>query len=235
MEKWFDIKFRGMLGGGDSDEKAVTILGREVRWSEEGIEYEADDKHRKIVLDYFGFNDKSKALSVNGDKTEKEEVWEKEELGREEAKSFRGLAARLNYLGQDCPDLQFAIKQCAKEMASPTYGSWKRMKRVVRYLIGRKKVVWKFRWQEEAGKSHVFSDSDWGGTSKDRKSTSGGVWMLGNHCIKTWSASQGPYALSSAEAEFYAMIEAVTRAKGLLSLASEIGFFWSVKHSPSGD
>ena len=40
-----------------------------------------------------------------------------------------------------------------------------------------------------------------------RKSTSGGVWMLGKHCIKTWSASQGAVALSSAEAEFYGMIE----------------------------
>ena len=38
------------------------------------------------------------------------------------------------------------------------------------------------------------------------------------------SGSQGPYALSSAEAEFYAMIEAVTRAKGLVSLANELGF-----------
>lgn len=51
-----------------------------------------------------------------------------------------------------------------------------------------------------------------------------GVWMLGDHCIKTWSASQGPYALSSAEAEFYSMIEGVTRAKDLLSLAWELGF-----------
>ena len=48
--------------------------------------------------------------------------------------------------------------------------------------------------------------------------------MLGAHCIKTWSASQCAYALSSAEAEFYAMIEAVTRAKGLISLARELGF-----------
>ena len=48
--------------------------------------------------------------------------------------------------------------------------------------------------------------------------------MLGSHCIKTWSASQAAYALRSAEAEFYAMIEAVTRAKGLISLARELGF-----------
>ena len=48
--------------------------------------------------------------------------------------------------------------------------------------------------------------------------------MIGNHCIKTWSSSQGAVALSSAEAEFYAMIEGATRAKGLTSLAKELGF-----------
>ena len=48
--------------------------------------------------------------------------------------------------------------------------------------------------------------------------------MLGDHCIKTWSATQGAYALSSAEAELYGMVEAVTRAKGLVSLAVELGF-----------
>ena len=48
--------------------------------------------------------------------------------------------------------------------------------------------------------------------------------MIGAHCIKTWSVTQGAYALSSAEAEFYAMIEAVIRAKGLRNLAVEGGF-----------
>ena len=48
--------------------------------------------------------------------------------------------------------------------------------------------------------------------------------MLGGHCIKTWSSAQGAYALSSAEAELYGMIEGVTRAKGIISLAWEVGF-----------
>ena len=48
--------------------------------------------------------------------------------------------------------------------------------------------------------------------------------MLGNHCIKTWNSTQGAIALSSAEAEFYAMIEAVIRAKGVLNVMREIGF-----------
>ena len=61
-------------------------------------------------------------------------------------------------------------------------------------------MVWEFKGQEEPEEGWLLVDSDWGG-GKERKSTSGGVWMLGGHCIKTWSASQGAYALSSAEAE----------------------------------
>ena len=83
-------------------------------------------------------------------------------------------------------------------------------------------MVWRFGWQEEVENAVLLVDSDWGG-GRDRKSTSGGVWMLGGHCIKTWSASQGPYALSSAEAELYGMVEGVTRAKGLRTLAWELG------------
>ena len=48
--------------------------------------------------------------------------------------------------------------------------------------------------------------------------------MLGGHCLKTWSTTQGAVAMSSAEAEFYAMIEASVRGKGLKSLATELGF-----------
>ena len=48
--------------------------------------------------------------------------------------------------------------------------------------------------------------------------------MIGGHCIKTWSVTQGAYALSSAEAEFYAMNEAATGAEGLRNLAVEVGF-----------
>jgi hypothetical protein len=95
---------------------------------------------------------------------------------------------------------------------------------MARYLVGRKRVVWNFEWQDEQKFARVFSDSDWGGTSKDRRSASGGTWSLGGHCIKTWSATQGAYALSSAEAELYGMVEAVTRAKGLRNLAWELGF-----------
>ena len=48
--------------------------------------------------------------------------------------------------------------------------------------------------------------------------------MLGSRCLKTWSTTRGAVALSSAEAEFYAMVEGAIRGKGLISLAKELGF-----------
>jgi hypothetical protein len=204
--------------------KEIVILGRTVRWCDWGIEYEGNGKYRRKLLEHFGFDDSTRGLASNGEKSEKEEDWEFIELEAKDATLFRSLAATLNYMALDSPDLQYPIKESSKEMARPKQGSWKRMKRVVRYLINRERIVWEFHWQDEVDRCYLITDSDWGGSSKDRKSTSGGGWMLGSHCIKTWSATQGPYALSSGEAELYGMVEGVTRAKGLLSLAWEIGF-----------
>ena len=145
-------------------------------------------------------------------------------MDRFEAKEFRASAARLNFLGQDSPEMQYPAKEVSKDMAVPKRGSLKRLKKVVRFVAGREKVVWTYPWQDECADLDVYADSDWGGRVGSRKSTSGGAVMLGAHCLKTWSSTQGAVALSSAEAEFYAMIEATLRTKGLRSLALEMGF-----------
>ena len=68
-----------------------------------------------------------------------------------------------------------------------------------------------------------MTDSDWAGCSRTRKSTTSWVIMFGSHCIKVWSRNQDAIALSSAEAEYYAMIDGVARAKGLKLAAEEMG------------
>ena len=225
MMSWFEIKVRALLGPEEGDDKSIVLLGRQVRWTAESIEYEADPKHRKLIMEHFGFDEETNHFVFCCEEDwRKEEEWEEEELPAEEATVFRGIAARANFLRLDCPDLQFPVKQMSREMAKPKAGSWKRMKKIARYFINRKRVIWQFNWQDRSNVSHTCGDSDWGGRTGSRKSTSGGVWMLGAHCIKTWSVTQGAYALSSAEAEFYAMVEAVIRAKGLRNLAVEVRF-----------
>eukprot|EP00973_Karenia_brevis_P082137 11387987-Karenia_brevis.AAC.1 len=89
MESWYEIKVRAILGPDLHDDKEVVILGRLVKRTQEGIEYEADPKPRKIILEYFGFDDRSKGSGVNWDKDEKMEDWEMEFLNKSEAKEYR--------------------------------------------------------------------------------------------------------------------------------------------------
>ena len=47
--------------------------------------------------------------------------------------------------------------------------------------------------------------------------------MLGIHTLKTWSFTQAGIAMSSAEAEYYALIEGSVRGMGLQSMMREMG------------
>ena len=40
MKKWYEVKVRGRLGDGVGDCQEITILGRTLRWTEDGLELE---------------------------------------------------------------------------------------------------------------------------------------------------------------------------------------------------
>ena len=54
MKTWLEIKVRAMLGPDKKDDKEVVILGRTLRWKEWGIEWEADKKHRELLMEDLG-------------------------------------------------------------------------------------------------------------------------------------------------------------------------------------
>jgi hypothetical protein len=200
----------------------VSLLGRILKWRSWGVECQADPKHRRLIIEALGFNEKTKALTTNGERNEDEEDGD-EEVGKEEATSFRAVAARMNFMAIDCPDLMFPVKELCREMSSPKVSSWKRLKKVARYMLGRRVLSWCYEWQEGIWKLKTYSDSDWAGCQQTRKSTSGGAIMFGKHLYKAWASTQGGLALSSAEAEYYAMVEAATRTLGIQSLMKELG------------
>ena len=119
-------------------------------------------------------------------KETKEEAAEREvELGPYVATEFRGLAARANYLSLDRPDIQFATKEICREMAKPTERGMLKMKRLARYLLQFPRIVLRYKPNvEDDGVIDAYSDSDWAGCIRTRKSTSGGVMMLGNGVVK---------------------------------------------------
>ena len=161
-------------------------------------------------------------VDLNADK-ESARAWEDEELCPKEASEYRAAAARLNYLALDRPDILFASKECSRRMSAPRNGDWTAIKRIVRYLIGCPRMVWKFVWQQAPKSVSIFSDSNWAGCHDTRKSTSGACIMHGSHLIKAYSRTQSNVALSSGEAEFYAAVSAESESLGVVAMTEDYG------------
>jgi len=227
----FESKHRGRLGPGPHDLKEMRILNRAVTWTKEGLTYEADQRHVEICLrdvnlenatsvstpvDRSSKDPKNRNEIVNAEKTS-------EALVSSAATHYRAIVARLNYLGQDRSDIQFAVKELGKDMCTPTQASWTRMKRALRYLKGAPRALVHFGYQERPQEITIWADSDFAGCERTRKSTSAGVIMFGSHLIKSWSTNQAVPALSSGEAEYYALVKAASMGIGVRSLASELG------------
>ena len=101
-------------------------------------------------------------------------------------KVYRAVAARANYLALDRPDIQYAVKEACRAMSKPMEKDWLKLKRLARYLKGKPRLVQRFAWQAKDQILNGYSDANWAGCKKTRKSTSGGSLMLGAHCIRTW-------------------------------------------------
>ena len=60
------MKFRGRLGPEEKDDKSIRILNRVITWKEEGIEYEADQRHAEIIVNSLGLEKEAKAVRSPG-------------------------------------------------------------------------------------------------------------------------------------------------------------------------
>ena len=115
MKKEYEIKNRGTLGPSERDVKEIDILGRVLKHTSSGITWQADPRHRKMILEYFGFNGQTKSVTKNCAKDERveegEEDLKSEVLQKEEEQAFRALAARANYVAIDVPNIQYPTKR----------------------------------------------------------------------------------------------------------------------------
>ena len=127
----FEVKFRGRLGPGKEDDRAIRILNRVVHWDGEGIKYEPDQRHAEIITKQLGINNKKSAVSPGvKPSNEKDEEGDDEELGGEYTTKYRALTARGNYLAQDRSDIRFAVKELSRRMARPRRRDWRRLVRL---------------------------------------------------------------------------------------------------------
>ena len=221
MAKHYEMTVGPRLGPGDQDAKEARALNRVVRWTPSGIEYEADPRQAERLIQECGLEG-SNVISTPGVRQTAKDIAEDQPLPSKLATPFRGSAARGNYLGPDRLDAQFSFKEICRFMSSPTTASWTALKRVCRFLVGRPRLVYKF-YAQEVSHLDVYTDTDWAGCPRTRKSTSGGCVMLGGHAMKHWSSTQSSTALSSGEAEFNGVVRGSGQGLGYQSLLRDLG------------
>ena len=129
-------------------------------------------------------------LSSPGYKRDSSAEEESTPLELREARAFRALAVRANFLCMDRPDIAFAATECCRRMSAPRSEDVRALERVASYLRGRPRLVYRFPWQQGEQPAHAYVDTDFAGCLITRRSTSGGLCLLGKHLIKHWSATQ---------------------------------------------
>ncbi len=245
--KNFEIKTDLLGPNPERHQQEIRILNRVVTWGTQGICYEADQRHAEILVRELGLHD-AKSVSTPGTREEanrastidtgidvddllnaKRDPKDEELLQDAEATTFRALTARANYLAQDRPDAQYAVKEIARRMAAPRRGDWELLKRFGRYLRGAPRAVFHYYWQQPPTSLDAYVDSDWAGCKTSGRSTSGGAVLHGWHVIKSWSTTQAIVAMSSAEAELYAMTKGAANTLGIMSLGGDFGMSLDAK------
>ena len=161
-------------------------------------------------------------------------------LDESKGSAFRSLVGALLYVSHDRADIQFAAKTLAASLKNPTLDSWLKLRRVIGYLKKTEGMVTALRRtstssslfsklndDEEVGADYLllesFSDSDWGG-STGCKSTSSAAHFLAGNCIHTSSRSQKAISLSSTESEWYAALSASIDALYLRHILEHLHF-----------
>ena len=134
FEERYEIKTQ-MIGEAADLNKQLQILNRTVRWSSRELWIEADPRHVKEVIKASGLQGASPAptpgVAAKGEtRAEDSEDSIELELGHEETTMFRAVAARLNCLSQDRPDITFATTKLCSKMSWHDAQDLQNMKRV---------------------------------------------------------------------------------------------------------
>lgn len=135
---------------------------------------------------------------------------------------FRKLVGSLQYLAFTRPDVSFAINKLSQYMHAPTEIHWQALKRVLRYLKGTLHHGL-FLHRGSPLRLTAFSDSDWGGSMDNARSTTPYILYLGSNVISWRSARQKSVSRSSTEAEYKAAANAAAETMWIQQLLNELG------------
>nr|GEY02399.1 uncharacterized mitochondrial protein AtMg00810-like [Tanacetum cinerariifolium] len=207
---------------GDEEPKKVSDALQDPSWVEGDI------------LKKYGF------LDVRSSNTpmDKENPWGKDGTRKDvELHLYRSMIGYLMYLTASRPDIMFAICACARHQVTPKECHLHVVKRIFQNLKGHPKLG---LWYPKASPFDLvaYADSDYGGASQDRKSTTRGSQFLGRRLISWQCKKQTIVATSTTEVEYVAPASCSRQVLWIQNQLLDYGFFFyssiAVQTSSSG-
>ena len=162
LRSHYELTVGGRLGPGCKDDKEATVLNRVIRWTDDGVEYEADPRKVEKLLEELELDgDGVNGVVTPGLKAQAHQVQGEKELPESEHTRFRALAARANFLAADRPDgVMFAAKEIRRFMSKPTDMAMIALKRLGRYLKSQPRLVFRYP-RQKAEPIEVYWDKEW--------------------------------------------------------------------------
>lgn len=193
-----------------------------------GMEFQRTDRKLHIcqkgyindILKRFGMSECKAVktpIDINMKLTKNSEILDQEE----ENLPYRELVGSLLYLSiATRPDIGYATNLLSQFNNSYTREHWIAAKRVLRYLKGTMDIG--ITYNTENDSLQGFVDADWGGSLQDRHSCTGYLFTFSGGPISWESRKQRTVALSTTEAEYMAIADAVKEAIFLKNFFDEL-------------
>ena len=147
-----------------------------------------------------------------------------------DAATYRKWAGGILWAAITChPQIAASATVACRFMAKPTANGHALMKRILRYMAGNpdRGIVYSCKNPSldnfEKIRIQGFCDSDWAANEDDARSTSGYVLMIANAAFDWMSKLQHCVAMSTAEAECYALCSVTVETEFYRDMLEEIG------------
>lgn len=122
------------------------------------------------------------------------------------------------------PDVAYALGLVSRFMSKPGSVHWEALKWLLRYLRGSADLNLIYSKSDANLRVQGYTDSDFAGDLDRQRSTSGYVFTVGGNTVSWRSSIQPVVALSTTEAEYIALSEAIKEAIWIKGLLYEMGF-----------
>ena len=223
IQEEFTLKHVNFL----TSENPVEFLGRSIKRLKNGnITMEFSQKFIDDLLKIFEVTGN---VTTTGLKLQALPEDQKVQCDRVIHQKYRSAVGKLLWMAQLRGDLKYPVKELSRSLVNPQDQDIKNLVHLLKYVNQTRDFVFVMEPQlpvrNQEGKFPVqivsYSDSDWAGCQKSRRSTSGSLVSVFNINVQSTSRTQASIAHSSAEGELYAMTQASVESLAIKNFIQE--------------